>query len=451
MSADLQPPDRPQVGEPRAYEFPPVDEHHLPNGLRLLSCHVPGKAVATVEVIADLPVDSDPSGKEGLAVVVARCLDEGTESRDADAFAAALERHGATFHASASYEGLAAAIDVPVSRLSDALPLLAEALREPAFPASEVDRVVGQRIDQITQERANPPQRAAIEFTAALHAGSGRFAVPQAGPAESVGRVRREDVVAAAARITPATTTVVVAGDLSEVDVEAVVVETLGSWSGESERWKPLEPAPVPGPRVVAVDRPDSVQTQLILGHGSVDRRHPDWPAMVLGAYILGGTLTSRIDMLLREEKGYTYGLRGSFQPSRRGGVFGVSGSVDSTSTVAAFEDLLGVVQDAVKNGVTEAEVEAARDYLVGVSPLRWETPGAVAGHLAMLVGCDLPLSWTDDYLAAMRGLDADTVSAALAQHVHPDRMVLVTVGPGDQVQAATTALGWPTPTVLPA
>ena len=449
MSA-ATPPSRPSVGEPRGYRFPDVGEQTLANGLRLLTCHVPGKAVATVEVVADLPVDSDPAGLEGLAVVAARCLDEGTESRDADAFAAALERHGATFHASASYEGLAAAIDVPVTRLSDALPLLAESLREPAFPESEVDRVVGQRIDQITQERANPPQRAAIEFTAALHAGSSRFAIPQAGTAESVARVRRADVVAAASRITPATTAVAVAGDLSEVDVEALMTEVFGSWSGAGERWQPLEPTPVPGPRVVATDRPDSVQTQLILGHGSVDRRHPDWPAMVLGAYILGGTLTSRIDMLLREEKGYTYGLRGSFQPSRRGGVFGVSGSVDAASTVPALEDLVGVIREAVASGVTAAEVEAARDYLVGVSPLRWETPGAVAGHLAMLVGCDLPLSWTDDYLAAMRQLDADAVSSALEMHLHPEQLVLVAVGPVEGIQAATSALGWPQPYVTP-
>jgi predicted Zn-dependent peptidase len=172
---------------------------------------------------------------------------------------------------------------------------------------------------------------------------------------------------------------------------------------------------------------------------------------MVLGAYILGGTLTSRIDALLREEKGYTYGLRGAFQPSRRGGVFGVSGSVDTDSTAPAFEDLLGVLRTAVSGGVTAEEVEAARQYLVGVSPLRWETPGAVAGHLATLVGCDLPLSWTDDYLSALRAATVEEVSAAIARHIHPDALTVVAVGAADTVVKACDAVGLPTATVVPA
>ncbi|MDX6273558.1 MAG: hypothetical protein QOJ92_768 [Frankiales bacterium] len=444
-------PARPEVGEPRPWKFPLVQESRLESGLRLLTCHVTGKAVATVEVVADLPVDADPPGMEGLAVVVARCLDEGTTVRDSDAFAAALERHGATFHASAGYEGLSAAIDVPVSRLSSALPLLAEALREPAFPASEVERVVAQRIDQITQERANPAQRAAIEFTAALHPAGSRFGIPQAGTAETVERVRREAVVDAYRRVSPATTTVVVAGDLTGVEIAKEVAAAFDGWTGADQPWTPSVPTPIVGPRVLVVDRPDSVQTQLLLGHSGPDRRHESWPAMVLAAYVVGGTLTSRIDALLREEKGYTYGLRGAFQPSRRGGVFGVSGSVDSDSTEPALADLLGVLRTAVVGGVTEEEVAAARQYLVGVSPLRWETPGAVAGHLATVVGNDLPLSWTDNYLAALRDTTADDASAALAAHVHPDQLVVVAVGDPARVTKACTELGLPTPEVVTA
>lgn len=444
-------PARPEVGEPRPWSFPTVQSSVLESGLRVLTCHVVGKAVATVEVVADLPVDCDPEGQEGLAVVAARCLDEGTAVHSADEFAAELERHGATFHASASYEGLSAAIDVPVSRLSSALPLLAEALRTPAFPESEVERVVAQRLDQITQDRANPAQRAAIELTAALHPSGSRFAVPMAGTAETVARVRHDAVRDAYARVGPATTTVVVAGDLTGVDATALVSTAFAGWVGSDTPWTPTEPTPVATPSVVVVDRPGSVQTQLVLGHAAVDRRHADWPAMVLGAYLLGGTLTSRIDMLLREEKGYTYGMRGAFQPNRRGGVFGVSGSVDTENTAPALEDLLGVLRLAVAEGVTSEEVEAARQYLVGVSPLRWETPGAVAGHLVTVVGNDLPLEWTDAYLAALRATTVDQVSAAIARHIHPESLTVVAVGDADTVVKACHAAGLPLAKVVPA
>ena len=131
--------------------------------------------------------------------------------------------------------------------------------------------------------------------------------------------------------------------------------------------------------------------------------------------------------------------------------MFGVSGSVDSDSTGPAFEDLLGVLRTAVAGGVTEEEVAAARQYLVGVSPLRWETPGAVAGHLATVVGADLPLAWTDAYLGALRATSADQASAALARHVHPEELTVVAVGAADAIVKACDALGFPPATVLPA
>ena len=451
MSALLRP--RPELGSPAAWRFPDFEETRLGNGMRVLWLHRPGKQVATVAAVLDLPVDADPAGLEGAASIAARSLNEGTRTRSVDEFADALERHGATFGADAGYSGLTATLDVPVSRLVSAFPLLCEALTAPAFPAGEVDRVARQRLAEIVRERSNPPSRAAVEFGAALHAPGTRRALPSAGTEASVSALTAADVGALyGGRASASTATLLVAGDLAGIDVPALVSDGLGSWTGASApAWSPSEPSVVPGPRSVVVDRPDAVQTQVVIGHGSVDRRSPDWAAMALAAYALGGTLTSRIDAVLREEKGYTYGMRARFAPDRLGGTFTVSGSFDTANTEPALDDLAGILRGAVAEGLRQDERDAASEFLAGVSPTRWETPDSLVRQAATLVGCDLPLSWVNEYLTGLRESSLDDVNAALRTHVRPDELVVVAVGAASGITGPLERLGFGTPEVLPA
>jgi predicted Zn-dependent peptidase len=418
----------------------------------VLACNLPGKDVASVRALLDQPVTTDPEGLEGLAVLTARALDEGTARRDAEEYADELERRGATFDAAAGYDGLGVTVDVPVRRLADVLPLLAEAMLEPAFPENEIERLKAQRLDQITQERANPPSRAHLEFQRTLHDATSRAARPTGGTEETVARLTAEGARSTyTARASAATTTLVVTGDLRGQDVAALVGAAFPAWGDPAAVRSPaVDPVHGRMPAVVLVDRPGSVQTQLSIGHDAPDRSHPDWAAMAVAAYILGGTLTSRIDAVLREEKGYTYGMRAAFSPSRRGGVFGISGSVDTESTAPALDDLMGLLRTAVEQGVTPAERDATVDYLSGVSPLRWETPQAVAAHLAMLVGNELDLGWTDRYLEALRNTTTAAASAALAAHVRPEGLVVVAVGDAESIAEPLGALGLgPVTTIL--
>lgn len=438
----LQP--RPTLGAPREWRFPAVRVQRLDSGLPVHACHLPGKALAAVSLLLDLPVTADPPGRDGLAVLAARSLDEGTVHRDAEAFADALERLGASYVAHADGTGLTVAVEAPAPRLRDALALLAESVTSPAFPVSEVERVRRQRVDQIRQEHADPGHRAALAFRAAVHDPSTRAARPDGGTAGTVAAVERDEIARLVGeRFDPATSAVVVAGDLAGDDPVALVAEALGGWTSHGARRTPaVEPVPSRGPRVVVVDRPGSVQTQLVLGQLGPDRSSADWSALTVGAHVLGGTLTSRIDAVLREEKGYTYGMRAGFSASRRGGSFSVRGAVDAAATGPAVEDLLGVVRRTVEGGITAAERDAASLYLVGVSPLRWETPEAVASQVGALVGADLDAGWVDGFLHGMRSADVDTVSAALRRHLDVEAMVLVAVGAAEQVEPALRALG---------
>lgn len=437
MSTELQP--RPSIGSPSPWRFPTPTRTRLDNGLSLLVVNLPGKPLLAVDVLLDVRTATEPTSAAGLSVLAGRALDEGTEVLDAEAFAAALDRCGATFHTRAREDGLVASLDVPASRFDTALELAAQALLRPAFPADAVERLVAERLDEIEQEHASPDARAHIALRTALYADGQRLALPSGGTVETVTGLDAAAVRAHyEAGADPSRATVVVAGDLSGIDVPAAIARAFGSWTARAgASAEPVAPTPAPGRRVLLVDRPGAVQTELLLGLVSVDRNAPDYGSLSLATHVLGGTLTSRIDMLLREEKGYTYGMRAALQPRRRDGRITIGGSVDTPSTGPAMADLVGVLRGALDGGLTAEECRAAGDYLAGVAPLRWETPQAVAQHVIDRVGNDVADDWTDRWLEVLRTADVDAANAALRAHLRLADLVVVAVGDADATRSA--------------
>jgi predicted Zn-dependent peptidase len=443
---------QPASGQPKPWAFPAPERGGLGNGLTVLRCHRPGQQVVAVDICLDVPLDAEPDGLDGIATIMVDALSEGTSKHTAEEFAAELERCGATLDASADYLGARVSLEVPVSRLAKALGLLAEALVEPAFAESEIERLVRNRLDEIPLELANPGRRAAKQLSQELFPASARLSRPRKGTEDTVARIDAAGVRALyRAQVRPATATAVIVGDLTGVDLDAVLAGTLGEWAGDA-----AEPLPTPAVtaddtgRVVIVDRPGAVQTQLLIGRIGPDRHDRGWPALVLGTYCLGGTLTSRLDRVLREEKGYTYGVRAFEQvlrsPAADGGtgasVLAISGSVDTASTGPALDDLRRVLRTLAAEGLTETERDTAVQNLVGVAPLRYERAGSVASTLADQVQQHLP----DDYQARLyvRLTETSTAeaTAAVIASFPENRLVTILVGDASEISAPVGALG---------
>jgi predicted Zn-dependent peptidase len=445
---------QPASGQPKPWAFPAPERGGLGNGLTVLRCHRPGQQVVAVDICLDVPLDAEPDGLDGIATIMVDALSEGTSKHTAEEFAAELERCGATLDASADYLGARVSLEVPVSRLAKALGLLAEALVEPAFAESEIERLVRNRLDEIPLELANPGRRAAKQLSQELFPASARLSRPRKGTEDTVARIDAAGVRALyRAQVRPATATAVIVGDLTGVDLDAVLASTLGEWAGDA-----AEPLPTPAVtaddtgRVVIVDRPGAVQTQLLIGRIGPDRHDRGWPALVLGTYCLGGTLTSRLDRVLREEKGYTYGVRAFEQvlrspaphsPDAAGAsVLAISGSVDTASTGPALGDLRTVLRTLAAEGLTETERDTAVQNLVGVAPLKYESAASVAGTLADQVEQHLP----DDYQAQLYARLTETgtaeATAAVIAAFPEDRLVTILVGDASQIRAPVKALG---------
>jgi predicted Zn-dependent peptidase len=442
---------RPAGGRPRPWAFPTPERGSLPNGLTVLRCHRPGQQVVAVEVALPAPLEAEPEGLDGVATIMARALAEGTDRHDAEEFAAELERCGATLDTHADHPGVRVSLEVPVSRLTKALGLLADALRAPAFPDSEVERLVRNRLDEIPHELANPARRAAKELSKELFPAESRMSRPRQGTEETVARVDAAAVRAFyEAHVRPSTATAVVVGDLTGVDLDGALAQTLGTWTGSPGEVAPPQPVVADDTgRVVIVDRPGAVQTQLLIGRVGPDRHERVWPAQVLGTYCLGGTLTSRLDRVLREEKGYTYGVRAFGQvlrsaPDGHEGIalLAVSGSVATDVTGPALADLWQVLRTLAAEGLTDDERDVAVRNLVGVAPLRYETASAVADTFADQVEQHLP----DDYQGALYARLAETgtveATAAVVSAFPADRMVTVLVGDAGQIADPVRELG---------
>ena len=444
---------RPEVSAPEPWSFPEAHTALLANGLGVVTYDIPGQYVISVRLAVPMPIEGEPREREGVATIMARTLDEGTASYSAEEFAELLERKGIALGAGVSESGLVVDVDVSKRNLSEALDLLSQAVRGPAFLATEVSRHVKIRLAEIDQERAQPGHRAAIEFIATYFDADERASRPTAGTKETVSAITPKDLVAFhAANVVPSGATIVVAGDLSGLDVVSEVERALGSWSEASaEVVEPREAVrAVDAGRIVFVDRPGSVQTEFYVGCPGPDRRvEGGWATYPVLGFVIGGSPSARIDAVLREDKGFTYGIRSGFRPRRRGGMFLTSGSVRADSTVEALGLLLEIL-DKARDGFTEEETQAGVDFIGKTAPGRYATADTVAEEAAGLSLEGLTTEFTTANLRALADVDAGTLTTAYGRYVTGEWTVIV-VGDASLYAEGVRGLGRGEVTVLPA
>jgi zinc protease len=255
----------------------------------------------------------------------------------------------------------------------------------------------------------------------------------------------RDDIEAYYARFaTPGTATLVIAGDLEDTDWLATAERLFGDWNvDEPDRQIPGVTEGITGSHTTLVDRPGSVQAQILTGHLGLPRRTPDFFPVTLMVTILGGLFTSRLNLKLREEKGYTYGARAWFDFRRQPGPFAASAAVESHVTVEALADAIAEIRRVHEGGVTQDELDVARDYLIGVLPLRFETPEAISGAISNLVVHGLPDDYFDSYRASMEAVTVDGIAEAAHNRLRPSQMATVVVGNADDIEEPLRAGGF--------
>jgi len=427
----------------RPWSFPSWQRHRIEGGT-VLAAHLPGQQLAAVALVVDAGAMTEPAGLEGVALLTARLLGEGTEARDAFDFGVAVERLGASWHADVDWDALRIGFDAPVTALPDAVDLLAEAVRRPAFAAVEVERVRDDRLDELRAELLQPAARAGATFNAHAFAAPSRYARPDGGDPDSVAAVTGDDIRAFhAARCAPAASTLVVAGDLSRVDAAELGRRMFAGWSAD--------PAPVEAPvvtpveagrRTVVVDRPGSVQSVVVIGHPGPPRAIDDYVPTTTMAIALGGMFSSRLNMKLREERGFTYGASAGFGMRRHGGIFAARAAVHAEPTAQAVADTMTEIERIHRDGIDADELDQVRRYRSGVFPIQFASPYAVAGALGELVVHGLPDDYFDRVREQIAAVLGDAVNEAARRRLHPDRLLTVVVGDASVVADGLREVG---------
>jgi predicted Zn-dependent peptidase len=397
----------------------------------VLSADLPGRALAVTSLVLDAGAALEPRGQEGVAEIVARAMSEGAAGLDSYEFGVAGERIGASWRSSTDWDSLRVGFEVPLGELQAATSLLADAVRSATFADDELDRVLDERIDEIGIERSQPSVLAGEALAAAVFSPTSRYAASDGGDPASLDALGREDIRRYRdARVRKDTATLVVVGDLSRVDIDGLGHAVFDGWDGEVTGGVAPEVSPrATGRRTVVVDRPGSVQSVVMVGHDGPKRAIDDYVAMSTMALVLGGMFSSRLNMKLREEKGYAYGAFGGFDTRKHGGVFAARAAVQSEVTVPALADMVAEIERVHRDGVTSEELEQARAYRAGVFPVNFAGVMPVASGLGDVV----VHGFADDHFDALRAkiltVTLDEINESAARYLRPDDFVTVVVG----------------------
>lgn len=444
------------VVEPEGtFHLPRVQHARLSNGLEVRA--ISHRAVPLVAAVLLVPGGSaaDPPHRSGLAGITADLLDEGSDGRDALGVADAIARIGGDLDVDLSADALMVSLTMLSRFAGEGLDLLAGIATRPALADADVDRIRTRRLDRLKQLRDHAPAIADRVFVHAVY-GDHPYGHTGLGDETTVAAITAAEIRAFhAGTFLPDRATLVVAGDMAVEDLLAAAERTFGAWRRDDAA---ARAGGVPGParsidtRLTLVSRPGSAQSELRLGHPSVPRATPDYHALLVLNTVLGGQFVSRLNMNLRQDKGYTYGARSGFDLRRGPGHFVVQTSVQTEVTAAATREVLKEIAEIRdRRPPSEDELALARASLTLGYPRGFETAQQIARGVAMLALHDLPDTYFEEFVPRVRAVSSEAVAAAAAAHLHPDALLGVIVGDVERMEADVRALPLGEPLVTPA
>lgn len=437
----------PSPGELRPFRFPAFVKRPLPGGLMVYASRVAGVPLVSLELSARAGAHHDPVDRAGLATFTASLIDEGTRRRDSLEIAAWIERLGGYLVSAADWDTGYVAVATLSQHLASGLDLLAEIALSPTFPEKEIERIRQQRLAELMRRVYDPSAQADDKLSEAIYGGT-PYAAPLLGREQSLRSLGRDELVAFYERHYPlAGSTLIAVGDLDPEDLvrrieESFPVSARTPVPALPEAPPEIRPAPLDGISIHVVDRPGAAQTELRLGHAGVPRTHPEWFPLNVLNMVLGGKFTSRINLNLRERHSYTYGANSRFSGRLGPGPFVVDTAVATESTGAATREVLGELRRIREELVEPHELEETLSYMIGVYPYTVQTAGEVAKRLEILSVYGLPDDYYDTYVERLAAVTREDLLNGAREHLHPDRIAVVAVGPADLLVPQLEGIG---------
>jgi zinc protease len=450
-----QAPDRsapPKAGPPPPLNLPALQKRQLSNGLPVWIVELHEVPVAQVNLVVFSGSAQDPSGKFGVASLAMSMLEEGAGTRSALQIADAVDFLGADLGTSVGSDSSAVRLHVPVARLADALPIMADVALRPTFPKDELERLRQQRLTSLLQSRDEPSTIAALAFSRVLYGSQHRYGTATMGTANTLKGFTPEDLRAFyASAFRPSNSALLVVGDTTPDKITPLLESSFGVWKPQSTQTAAasLPATQQPAKReVYLVDKPGSAQSQIRIGWIGVRRSTPDYFPLQVMNTILGGAFTSRLNNNLREKHGYTYGASSGFDMRVDAGPFTAFAGVQTDKTAEAlkefFNELTGMLQP-----VPADELARAKNYVALRYPSGFETTGDISRRLEDVLVYHLPENYFASYVQNIQAVTVADVQRVAQKYVQPGRFVVVVVGDLQAIEPGIRSLNLGTIKVL--
>ena len=422
--------EMPKAGATRTLQLPTPLSETLPNGLTLILNERRGLPIVAANLVLRTGSDANPLDKPGLANFAAAMLDEGTSTRNALQIADEVAQLGASLGISSSMDATTLSARSLSKNFPATVDLLADVTLRPSFPAEEIERQRASRLAQVIQQRDNPNQVAAQVTAAALYGPQHPYGYSEIGTEAALKSVSRADMEGFwKQNFVPNNAALVVAGDISMSELRAMAEKAFGAW----QRGTPAQPAlgtpATTSARVVIVDKPGSPQTQLRVASIGAPRSSPDFRPMQVMNLALGGLFSSRINMNLREEHGYTYGANSQFSFRRAAGPFQIASGVRTDVTAAAVSEIFKEVRGMVEKPVSADELQKAKDSLANSLPGAFESSANAVGNFSNVFIYNLGLDYYTRYAEQVNAVTTDQALGVSKKYLVPGSMVVVAVG----------------------
>ncbi|MCH7574636.1 MAG: insulinase family protein [Candidatus Marinimicrobia bacterium] len=440
-----QVPDRsqpPAIGPPPEMKAPSVERLWLKNGLQIIL--VEKHDVPLVQINLQVMAGSvlDTKGNFGLASMTADLLDEGAGGRDALELADAIDYLGANLSTRAGYHTSVISLNTPLRQLDAALPLLADVALKPAFATADLDRKRDERLTAMIQARDEARSIASVQFNKAIfgkghpygRSASGNAAGLKALTAKKIGKFYNK-------YYRPNNAALIVVGDITADEIMPQLERYFGSWKKKrvkTPKWTDV--SQVRGRTIYLVDKPGAAQSEIRIGRVGVPRNTVDYYNLAVLNTILGGAFTSRLNQNLREEHGYSYGARSSFNMRPHAGPFTASAAVQTDVTDKALTEFMKELNGILEE-VPAEELSKSQNYVALGYPANFQTVARVASQLQNLVLYNLPDETFSRYAEGIYEVTSRDLMEAAAKYIDTGNMAIIVVGDRQAVEEGIQAL----------
>ncbi len=434
-------PPRPLSAKP--VKFPPYQIRTLANGLQVVLVSQNEQPVVSARMLVRAGAAQDPKGKEGLAMLTAALLDQGTTTRTSAQIAEEIDFMGGLLSTGAGSDLSFVNTVSMKDGLGAALDLMADVVVRPAFSAQEIERQTSQAVSSL-KVSADDPDTVASQVIDRLVFGFHPYGMPSGGTAESLGTLVRQDFVEFhKAWFVSNNALMAIVGDVTADDAFAQVQRVFGDWAkGSVPAFAPMEPPPAVK-RVVVIDKPGSVQTEIRAGHLAMARRNPDHLVLDQVVKILGGEGGNRLQQVLRTQKSLTYGASADLDAYKLTGAIVAETDTRTEATVEALRTVVDEFFRLQRERVYEGELEGAQDFLAGSFPLSIESPDAIATRVLNQLFYELPLEDLPAYPQRVRSVTVDEVQRVAKAWLKPSQLSVVLVGDADKFMSGLAGAGF--------